>query len=98
MREVSDQVGHSEIFTKWEWKAGLPLIRVSKPEVYKPAFQTWYGHSEYQVGLFGLLHPPAPHKTIMTKIVREFRDYWVVIYINEILIYCNRVEEYTILV
>jgi hypothetical protein len=62
---------------------------VKKGDKWKITFRTRYGHFEYSVMPFGLTNAPAVFQHMMNDIFREYLDYFVVIYINDILIYSN---------
>jgi len=47
---------------------------------------------------FGLINAPATFQTMMNEILREFLDQGVVVYIDDILIYSQRLEDHIILV
>ena len=98
MTELRDQVRDARIFTKLDLKDGFHLIRVRKGDEWKTAFRTRYGHYQYQVMTFGLVNAPATFQTMMNKILQEFLDQGVVVYIDDILIYSKTIEEHIILV
>jgi len=47
---------------------------------------------------FGLVNAPATFQTMMNEILREYLDQGVVVYIDDILIYSETVEEHILLV
>ena len=98
MTELRDQVRDAQIFTKLDLKDGCHLIRVRKGDEWKITFRTWYGHYQYQVMPFGLVNAPATFQTMMNKMLQEFLEPGVVVYIDDILIYSKTVEEHIILV
>ena len=51
------------------------------------AFQTWYGHFQYQVMPFGLSNAPASFQGYINKILAEKLDIFVIFYLNDSLIY-----------
>ena len=87
MAELKDRVKNAQIFTKLDLQDGFHLIRIWKRDESKTAFRTRYGLYEYKVMLFSMVNAPATFQTMMNKILREFLDDRVVVYIDDILIY-----------
>jgi len=98
MTELRDQVRDAQIFTNLDLKDGFHFIRIRKGDEWQTAFQTRYGHYQYRVMPFGLVNAPATFQTMMNEILREFLDQGAVVYIDDILIYSQTLEEHIILV
>ena len=62
-------------------------MRIKEGDEWKTAFRTWYGHFEYQVMPFGLSNAPASFQGYINKILAEKLDIFVIVYLNDILIY-----------
>ncbi len=62
-------------------------MRIRKGDEWKTAFRTRYGHFEYQVMLFGLTNAPATFQGYINKILVEKLDVFVIVYLDDILIY-----------
>ena len=62
-------------------------MRIKEGDEWKTAFKTRYGHFEYQVMLFGLSNAPASFKGYINKILAEKLDVFVIVYLDDILIY-----------
>ena len=62
-------------------------MRICKGNEWKTVFKTRYGHFKYQVMPFGLSNAPALFQKYLNKILAEKLDVFVVVYLDDILIY-----------
>ena len=62
-------------------------MRIREGDEWKTAFRTRYGHFEYQVMPFGLSNTPATFQGYVNKILAEKLDVFVIVYLDDILIY-----------
>ena len=62
-------------------------MRIKEGDEWKTAFRTRYGHFEYQVMPFGLSNAPASFQGYINKILAEKLDIFVIVYLDDILIY-----------
>ena len=51
------------------------------------AFKTWYSHFKYHVIFFGLSNAPTTFKKYVNKILAEQFEIFVIVYLDDILIY-----------
>ena len=58
------------------------------------AFQTRYEHYEFLVMSFGLTSAPVAFMDLMNKVFEEYSDKFVIIFINDILVYSHTIEEH----
>jgi len=98
MDEHRDPVAGAKVFTKLNPKDGYHLIRMRKGNEHKTPFRTRYGQYEYRVMPFGLVNAPATFQTMMNKILREFLDHGAVVYIDDIQIYAQNMDDHIKLV
>jgi len=98
MDELRDRVAGANVFTKLDLKDGYHLIRMRKGDEHKTAFRTRYAQYDSKVMPFGLVNAPATFQSMMNKILREFLDHGVVVYLDDILIYTENMDDHIKLV
>jgi hypothetical protein len=88
------QLSNAKFFTALDLRGAYNLVRVKKGDEWKTAFRTRYGHFEYLVMPFGLTNAPAVFQHMINDILREFLDRFVVVYLDDILIYSETKEDH----
>nr|XP_036575130.1 reverse transcriptase domain protein [Colletotrichum truncatum]KAF6781651.1 reverse transcriptase domain protein [Colletotrichum truncatum] len=81
-------------FTALDLKGAYNLIRMKSGEEWKTAFRTRRGHYEYLVMPFGLTNAPATFQTMINHVLREYLDMFVVVYLDDILIFSKTLEDH----
>ena len=92
--EVWDQVGGSNYFSTLDLRSGYHQIRIKESDIEKTAFRTRYGQFEYLVTPFGLAGAPGCFQTLMNNIFRPYLDEFILVYLDDILIYSKTKEEH----
>lgn len=92
--EMFDRLGRARFFSKLDLKTGFHQIRIAPEDVEKTAFKTKYGHFECLVMPMGLRNAPATFQALMNAIFRDCIDEFVVIYLDDILIFSDKRDEH----
>ena len=87
IRDVLQQLRSATIYTKLDLRGAYNLLRVKPGDEWKTAFSCKYGHFEYLVMPFGLMNAPSFFQYFMHDIFRDFIDLFLVVYLDDLLIY-----------
>jgi hypothetical protein len=87
--DLMDRLSRAKFYTKIDLQVGYNNIRIAKGEEWKTAFRTCYGSFEYLVMPFGLTNAPATFQHFMNDVFHDLLDVCVVVYLDDILLYCD---------
>jgi hypothetical protein len=89
-----EQLRGAKVFLKIDLNSGYHQLRIREEDIEKTTFSTRYGHYEYVVMSFGLTNAPAAFMEAMNGMLHEYLDDFVVVYLDDILIYSQTEEEH----
>ncbi|GBG78357.1 hypothetical protein CBR_g26386 [Chara braunii] len=92
--ELFDRLAGNRFFTKIDLRSGYHQIRVATKDQLNAAFRSRFGHYEFTVMPFGLTNAPATFQTAMNDIFRDILEEYVLVYVNDILVYSRTLEDH----
>jgi hypothetical protein len=94
IEDLFDQMKGASVFSKIDLRSGNHQLKIWESDIPKTAFRTWYRLYEYTVMSFGLTNAPANFMYLMNKVFMEYLDRFIVVFIDDILIFSKTMEEH----
>ena len=94
IQDLFDQVRGAKVFSKLDLASGYHQVPVNPADIPKTAIVTRYGQFEYTVMPFGLCNAPATFSRMMNKVLGAFLDDFVVVYLDDVLIFSKSLDEH----
>jgi hypothetical protein len=85
--DLHNQLCGACVFSKINLRSGNHQLKIRECDILKTAFISRYGLYEYTVMSFGLTNALAYFMYLMNKVFMEYLDKFVVVFINDILVY-----------
>jgi hypothetical protein len=94
INDLFDQLKDEKIFSKIDFRLGYHLVIIKEKDIIKTSFITWYGNYEFTVVTFGLSNAPIVFMCLMNGIFKEYVDKFVIVFLDDIIIYSKSEEEH----
>jgi hypothetical protein len=87
IEDLFDQMRGARVFSKIDLRSGYHQMRIRPSDIPKTDSLTRYGLCEFTIMSFGLTNAPAYFMDLVNKVFMEYLDRFVVVVIDDILIY-----------
>ena len=94
IEDLFDQLNGAKVFSKIDLRSGYYQLKIRPQDIPKTTFVTRYGLYECMVMSFGLTNAPAYFMYLMNKVFMEYLDKFVVVFIDDILVFSKSEEEH----
>src|SRR4051812_43337083 len=94
VNNIINHLGKAKVYSKIDLCTGYNNIRIKEGQEWMTAFRTRYGSFEYLVMPFGLTNAPSTFQHFMNEVFSDVSDIFVVVYLDDILIFSDSLEEH----
>ena len=92
--DLLDSPRKAQVYSKIDLHHAYHLVCIADSDEWKTAFRTCYGSFEWSVMSFGLTNAPMAFQRFMNNIFSNLLDVYVMIYLDDILIYLNNMSKH----
>ncbi|KAL0545732.1 hypothetical protein IC582_015623 [Cucumis melo] len=92
--DLFDRLHGAKYFSKLDLRSGYYQVRIAEGDEPKTTCVTRYGAFEFLIMPFGLTNAPSTFCTLMNQVFYEYLDKFVVVYLDDIVVYSTTMEEH----
>ena len=92
--ELFDKLAKSRYFTKLYLRSGYWQVQIMEIDKGKTTCVTRYGSYELLVMPFGLTNAPATFCNLMSDVLFDYIDDFVILYLDDIMVYSQTLSEH----
>ena len=92
--DLFDQLHEATAFSNIDLWSSYHQVWIKDGDIFKTTFRTRYGHYEFVAMPFGLSNAPVVFMFMMNNVMHKYLDNFVVVFIDDILIYSKSEEEH----
>ncbi|KAL0554452.1 hypothetical protein IC582_008373 [Cucumis melo] len=93
--DLFDRLHGEKYFSKLDLRSGYYQVRIAEGDEPKTTYITRYKAFEFLVMPFGLTNAPTTFCTLMNQVFHEYLDKFVVVYLDDIVVYNTTIEEHS---
>jgi hypothetical protein len=94
IEDLFDQLRGPSVFSKIDLRSSYHQLRIPPSDIPKTTFITKYGLYEFTAMFFDLTNAPTFFMNLMNSVFMDYLDKFVVVFIDDILIYSQSEEEH----
>ena len=94
LEDLFDQLSQATTFSKMDLASGFYQVPIHPDDRHKTAMITPFGNYQWNVMGMGLSNAPAAFQTLMERVLQPFLGKFVVVFIDDILIFSNSPEDH----
>ena len=77
----------AKFFFKIDLWSGYHHLKIREVDIHKMAFYTRFGYFEFLVISFGLTNAPIVFMDLINRVIRQYLDLLIIMFIDDILVY-----------
>jgi hypothetical protein len=82
------------VFSRIDFRSRYHQLHIKEDEVPKTSFKMRFGHYRFTFLPFGLTNTLGVFMSLMNRLFREYLEKFVLVFIDDILIYYRTMEEH----